>query len=55
MLLVLPFHLIASIAEVVHGETHQVLQAILPAGQFLFCGESKAAVATKPIPLKDED
>jgi hypothetical protein len=55
MLLVLPFHLFASIAEIVHGETPQILQAILPVGQFLFCGECKAAVATKPTPLKDED
>jgi hypothetical protein len=55
MLLVIPFHLIASIAEVVHGQTPQILQTILPAGQFLFCVESKAAVATKPTSLKDED
>jgi hypothetical protein len=55
MLLAIPFHLIASIAEVVHGQTPRFLQAILPAGQFLFCGESNAAVATKPTSLKDED
>ena len=36
-------------------ETPQILQAILPAGQFVFCRESKAEVATKLTSLKDGD
>ena len=42
-------------SEVVHGETSQIVQAILLTGQFLFFWESKAAVPTRLNPLKNGD
>jgi hypothetical protein len=42
-------------SKVVHGETPQIVQAMLQAGQILFCWESKTAAPAKPNPLKDGD
>jgi hypothetical protein len=43
------------VSEVVHGKTSQIVQAMLQAGQILFCWESKTAAPAKPNPLKDGD
>jgi len=42
-------------SEAVHGETSQIVQAILLIGQFLFCWESNLAVAAMLNPLKNGD